>query len=196
MDVIGLGGAPGSGKSTVARALAARSGIEWIELDRVAWTTYRIGTPTHRRLVEWFGKRILTTAGEIDRQALAREAFARPAARRALDGIVHPAVTAALREEIARHRAAGTSLLLVEGALLGVSEAVDYSLFDALLWLDAPDAVRRRRLTSEGRAEHGRRWEARRFAVPVTRIRTDRPLDATVEAIRSVIATAQPPTSG
>ena len=151
MKVIGLAGPPGSGKSAVARELAHRPAVEWIDLDPVAWDTYRSGTPAFDRLVARFGSRILGTAGEIDRARLADAAFSNPDARRDLDAIVHPAVRDALADRIQSESDRGTKVLFVEGALLAISPYVDRSLFDAILWLDAPDNVRRQRLASDGR---------------------------------------------
>jgi len=154
MKVIGLAGKAGSGKSAVARRLAERDGVEWVDLDRVAWRTYRPGTAAHARLVERFGPEILDRDGVIDRKRLAEKAFADPSSRTDLESIVHPAVTEWLREEIAARRRSGTQLLLVEGARLAGSPHVDRSSFDAILWLDAAPSTRRARLARAGRADH------------------------------------------
>lgn len=151
MKVIGLAGKPGSGKSAVARELAHHPAVTWIDLDPVAWDTYRSGKPAFDRLVARFGSRILGAAGEIERSRLAEAAFSNSDARRDLDAIVHPAVSDALAERIQSELDRGTKVLLVEGALLAISPYVDRSMFDAILWLDAPDNVRRRRLASNGR---------------------------------------------
>ncbi len=151
MLVIGLAGRAGSGKSAVARVLAQRPGVEWIDLDAVAWSTYAKGTPTHRRLVEAFGHAIVGPDGEIDRGDLARAAFADADAHRRLNAIVHPAVSEAVAAIVAEHRRRETDILLVEGALLASSPHVDRSLYDRILWLEASDEVRGQRLLTAGR---------------------------------------------
>lgn len=158
MKVIGLAGKPGSGKSAVARELARRPGVAWVDLDPVAWTTYCCGSPTFDRLVERFGARILDAAGEIERARLAEAAFSSSGARRDLDAIVHPAVSDVLADLIQSEWARGTKVLFVEGALLATSPYVDRSLFDAILWLDAPDAVCSHRLRCDGREAQADRF--------------------------------------
>ena len=137
MKVIGLAGEAGCGKSTVAKTLAEREGIVWLDLDRLAWESYRRGSPTYERLTSRFGKSILSTSGEIDRSKLAGIVFSDKESLADLNVIVHPALTEKLRSVIEEAKAKGTRVLLVEGALLGVSPQVDYSLFTAILWFTA-----------------------------------------------------------
>ncbi len=155
--VIGLAGRAGSGKSAVAQALASRGDVEWIELDRLAWETYRPGTETFDRLIERFGREVLGADGAIDRGRLAEWAFSTPASRDDLEAIVHPAVMALLREAIAAHRQLGIVTILVEGALLVHSPHVDRTLFDAIVWLDVDERTRAERLRADSRPQHGRR---------------------------------------
>lgn len=157
MKVIGLAGRAGSGKSTVAQVLARQPGIEWIDLDRVAWQTYAKGTTVHRCLVEAFGERILNEAGEVDRRLLADSAFADVKSQRKLDAIVHPAVGNAVLTLIRRHQELGTDVLIIEGALLASSPYVDRSIYDRVLWLDVSEEDRAKRLQDVGRGDHARR---------------------------------------
>jgi len=156
-QVIGLAGKPGCGKSAVAKALAGRKGVEAIDLDRVGWETYAPGTPTHDRLVERFGQGILSGDGRIDRERLGNLALADAAARRDLEAIVHPAVNERLGELVLDARRRGVEVLLVEGALLASSLHVDRSIFDRILWLEASNGTRRKRLRSEDREGHADR---------------------------------------
>jgi len=151
---IGLAGRPGSGKSAVAQALARREGVEWIDLDRVAWEAYAPGTPSFRRVVERFGDEIVAPNGEIDRGELAVRVFLDADAKQDLEAIVHPAVIERLTALQAEHERRGTSLLLVEGALLTASPHVDRMLFDVVIWLEASESVRRARLAADGRVDH------------------------------------------
>ena len=157
MKTIGLAGRAGSGKSAVARLLAERDGVEWIDLDRVAWDAYEPGTEAFYRIVERFGEDVIGEDGEIDRGELAVRVFLDPEAKAVLEAIVHPEVAARLSFLIDDHRDLGTEVLLVEGALLTSSPHVDRSVFDAVIWFDASDEERERRLAAEGRAEHAPR---------------------------------------
>ena len=155
--VIGLAGRPGSGKSAVACTLARREGVEWVDLDQVAWRTYASGTDVHEALVNRFGKTILNEDQTIDRRRLAERVFGDEAARRDLDRIVHPAVARRLREILHSLERGGTRLAIVEGALLASSPHVERSDYDAILWLEAGHETRRRRLQADGREDHATR---------------------------------------
>jgi len=150
MTVIGIAGPAGSGKSTVARLLSRRPGFAHVDCDELAWATYLPGGPGYSALVARFGTGVLAEDGTVDRARLARVALADPQAKADLEAVVHPHVMSEVRTAIERHRGAGTRVLLVEGALLLASPYVDRSLFDALVWLSAPRAERRRRLLSSG----------------------------------------------
>jgi len=157
MRVIGLAGRAGSGKSAVARLLATNPGVEWIDLDRIAWESYEPGTEIYRRVVARFGEEIVDEGGAIDRGELAVRVFLESGAKEDLEAIVHPAVVARLRGLCEEHRARGTDVLLVEGALLTASPHVDRSDFDAVIWFEASNRVRRERLEAAGRGDHAPR---------------------------------------
>jgi dephospho-CoA kinase len=133
MKVIGVAGEAGCGKSAVCGALAAREGIEWVDLDRLAWDVYRPDTPTYERLVSRFGSGILARNGEVDRSRLADIVFSDREALADLNGIVHPALNEKLLAIIGENRSRGTGILLVEGAGgLMVPLKVDYLIADLI----------------------------------------------------------------
>ncbi|MBC7098235.1 dephospho-CoA kinase [Candidatus Bipolaricaulota bacterium] len=150
MLVIGVTGPAGAGKSTVCRMLARRPGIGYVDCDRLSHETYRPGGPAYARLLGRFGDQILRPDGAVDRGRLAKLALSDPGAREALEAIVHPLVMEEVGRLVRRHRGLGTRWLLVEGALLLSSPHVDRGLFDAFVWLSAPEEERRRRLLSAG----------------------------------------------
>jgi len=170
MKTVGVGGPPGSGKSAVIRLLSRRKDVRAIDLDRVAWGVYRPGTPCFAALVAEFGLGILGDDGAVDRRLLAEQAFATESRRQRLHTIVHPAVNEWLQRRLSEETPPGTAVLLVEGALLGISPHVDYSLFDAVVWLDAPPAVLAARLAVAGRRGHLERWRVHPFVHRVIRI--------------------------
>lgn len=107
---IGLTGGIGTGKSFVLRYLS-RCGVPTLDTDLVARAVVEPGRPAFSAIVERFGRDVLSSDGTLDRSALARRVFADPAERRALEGIVHPAVW----ESVARWRDAhpGASVVAV-----------------------------------------------------------------------------------
>ena len=187
MIVVGLAGPAGSGKSAVAKELARRAGVAWIDLDRVAWSTYGPDGPAFHALLARFGSDILAADGRVDRGALAAKAFGDPASKRDLERIVHPAVNAALAASIGEEGRRGRQVLLVEGALLASSPDVDRDLFDVILWLDIPFPVRGDRLRQDGRGHHVARNDKLAPSGDVVRIDADASLDEVAERVWSVI---------
>lgn len=90
---VGLTGGMGSGKSTVARLLAAR-GAHTSSSDEIARELMQPGEPVFLQIVDHFGSALLAPDGTLDRAALARLAFdpSHPDRLAALNAIVHPAV--------------------------------------------------------------------------------------------------------
>jgi len=188
MKIVGLAGRPGSGKSAVACALATDPAVVWIDLDQVAWEAYAAGTETFHRVVDRFGEEVVGDDGEIDRGELAVRVFLDADAKSDLEAIVHAAIVVRLKALCTAHRERGTQVLLVEGALLTRSPHVDRSIFDAILWLDVPDAVREERLGAEGRADHAARGDDVLPGSDAVVIDGDGTVDEVAERIRAKMA--------
>lgn len=140
---VGLTGNVAAGKSTVA-ALFARWGATLIDADAIVRDLQRPGTPVFAAIVARFGDGVVAPSGELDRAALRRLVLADPAAREALNAIVHPAVAARRQALLAEAEARGVRLVIDDIPLL--FEVMDPSAFDAVVLVDAPPAVRRQRL--------------------------------------------------
>jgi dephospho-CoA kinase len=128
---IGLTGGIASGKSEVARMLAAK-GARVIDADRVAWSVYAPDTEGYARVVEAFGADVVADDGTIDRRKLGAIVFADPARLKQLTDIVWPLTGQALADLIEAGRREGHEILVVEAALL--PEAGWKRLVD-LVWL-------------------------------------------------------------
>ena len=100
---VGLTGGVASGKSTAAKFFGAL-GVPILDSDQVARDVVEPGQPPLERLVERFGRKILTPDGHLDRPALRDIVFADPKARADLEALTHPAIGAAME---ARSAAAG-----------------------------------------------------------------------------------------
>jgi dephospho-CoA kinase len=88
---VGLTGGIGSGKSEVARLLAARGALV-IDADALAREALAPGTPGLADVVEEFGRDVLRPDGTLDRARLGAVVFADAQRRAALEAIVHPYV--------------------------------------------------------------------------------------------------------
>jgi len=127
MRVIGLTGGISSGKSTVARLIAAR-GVPVIDADQLARDVVLPGTPTLAAIVELCGVRVLRADGTLDRQALGGIVFADPTLRRGLESILHPAIKRLAEEKLAQLRSSGTAVVVYMAPLLleaGATDRVD-----------------------------------------------------------------------
>lgn len=100
---VGLTGGIASGKSTAAKFFGAH-GVPILDSDQIARDVVEPGQPPLERLVERFGRSILTPDGHLDRPALREIVFSDPKARADLEALTHPAIGAALE---ARSAAAG-----------------------------------------------------------------------------------------
>ena len=88
---MGLTGGTGCGKSEAARCLE-RLGARHVDADAISRALTApdgAAIPEIRRI---FGEALFRADGSLERQALADLVFADPAAKRALEGVIHPMV--------------------------------------------------------------------------------------------------------
>lgn len=97
---IGLTGGIGSGKSTVARLLAAR-GAAVVDADEIARQVVVPGGPAYAPILDRFGQGVLASDGTIDRPALAAVAFGDPRALADLNAITHPLIGLEMARQLA-----------------------------------------------------------------------------------------------
>ena len=95
MLAVGLTGGIGSGKSAVAGLLVERGAV-LIDADQVAREVVAPGGPAYQPLIDRFGPGIVSADGTLDRQALAKVAFADDETRQELNAITHPAIGIAM----------------------------------------------------------------------------------------------------
>lgn len=142
--MLGLTGAIGAGKSTVARMLAAEHGATVIDTDEIARLVIEPGGSAYTAVVQRFGETVISDDGQVDRPRLAEVAFSDAAALADLNAIVHPAVEAEVSVRLTSEEAAGTDVVVLEVPLL--VEAGWDRLVSAVVVVDCPDAVALERL--------------------------------------------------
>jgi dephospho-CoA kinase len=158
---VGLTGGIGSGKSAVARLLAAR-GATVVDADALAREVVEPGTPGLAAVVAEFGPDVLAADGSLDRAALAGIVFADDERRAALEAIVHPLVGARADELIA---AAPDDAIVVYDVPLLVENGLAAG-HDVVVVVDTPTELRLARLAARGVAGDEAR---RRMAAQATR---------------------------
>ncbi len=137
---IGLTGGIASGKSTVAK-LFADLGVPIIDTDQIAREVVEPGQPPLERLVERFGRGILTPDGHLDRPKLRDIVFSDPRARADLEALTHPAIGTAV--EALSAAAGGPYQILVIPLLVEKGLA---ARLDRVLVVDCPEELQIRRL--------------------------------------------------
>lgn len=143
MRLIGLTGGIATGKSTVARLLAARGAVI-VDADLLAREVVEPGSPALAEIAAGFGDSVLTAEGALDRAALGAVVFADPAERRRLEAITHPRIAALMGERIAAGLASTAPLVVADIPLLFEGDRV--ALVEGVLLVDAPEEVQLRRL--------------------------------------------------
>lgn len=137
---VGLTGGIASGKSTAAKFFGAL-GVPILDSDQFARDVVEPGQPPLERLVERFGRSILTADGHLDRPALREIVFSDPKARADLEALTHPAIGAAME---ARSAAAGGPYQILVIPLL-VEKNLG-SQVSRVLVVDCDEALQIRRL--------------------------------------------------
>ena len=115
--VIGLTGGIASGKSVVARELAAL-GVTVIDADRLARDVVALGTDGLAEVVRAFGAEVLQPDGTLDRERVAARVFRDADARARLNAIVHPRIGQRSLELITAAQNTSTPYIVYEAPLL------------------------------------------------------------------------------
>ncbi|MCI9596308.1 MAG: dephospho-CoA kinase [Firmicutes bacterium] len=106
MDVIGLTGGIGAGKSTVSAYLQTK-GFVIIDADQIARQVTAPGSPLLAELGREFGTDILTEEGGLDRKTLAAIVFADVEKRKKLDSLTHGRIIQRIQEQMETYEATG-----------------------------------------------------------------------------------------
>jgi dephospho-CoA kinase len=150
MQVIGVLGGVASGKSLVARQLAAL-GATVLDADETAHEVLRLPAIEAAARVRWGGV-IFGADGHIDRSRLADIVFAPPPSgppeRKYLEQIIHPEVGRVLGQQAEALARAGAAAAVLDAPLL--LEAGWDRLCDRLIFVDSPLEARVERALSRG----------------------------------------------
>lgn len=134
--VVGLTGGIGSGKSAAAEEFA-RLGASVVDTDAIAHELTRAGGGAIPEVERLFGSEVIGADGAMDRAKVRARVFADPAAKRALEALLHPMIRDESRRRIAS--AKGPYVLHVVPLLI---ESADYRMrVDRVLVVDCPEAL-------------------------------------------------------
>lgn len=117
MDVYGLTGGIGSGKSTVAELLE-EYGVPVVSADELSRVVVAPGSEGLRLVVERFGTEIVGDDGGLDRRKMAAVVFRDPERRRELEAILHPRIRDRFEQVLDALEKAGHEVAVYEVPLL------------------------------------------------------------------------------
>ncbi len=145
VPIIGVGGATGSGKSSVAHSFRAYNATI-IDLDHLSHDLSRKGRRLWKAVVLTFGSGFLDQKGELHRKKLGRVVFKNWKLLFLLNRISHPIFKNQLKKIILRQPP--SAMIVIDGAIL--FEAGLIPLVDCLIFVEAPEEQRSSRLSQKG----------------------------------------------
>ena len=139
MTVIGITGPTGAGKTTALEILAERD-FEIVDCDALYYRLLQTDNTLRQKLTDAFGP-VFLPDGSLDRRKLAKRVFSSREELAKLNGIVFPAVSAAVEQKIKKCSQKGLAIDAVNLVESGMG-----ALCDATVAVTAPPAVRLRRI--------------------------------------------------
>lgn len=122
--IIGITGNIASGKTVVGQMLLEMGAERYIDADAVVHRLYAAGQPIAVRVAQAFGPAVMAADGSVNRAALGEIVFHDAQAMRRLESIVHPAVSAAIAQELAAVSPSGIAVIDAVKLLEGGSGAL------------------------------------------------------------------------
>lgn len=116
MNVIGITGSSGAGKSTVCSILQKEYQVKIINADKIAKRLSKRGTSYIDEIVKKFGKDILDDDGELKRKKLAEIIYTDPEKRRELNSCTFKYIRKEIQREIKEER--DVSTVVIDAPLL------------------------------------------------------------------------------
>jgi len=144
--IVGLVGRAGSGKSTVAGALA-RAGAVVIDADRIGHEVTDRDPEVRAALLAEYGPAVYLEDGTLNRRLVATAVFASPAALAALNRLVHPRILREVRARLARLAAERRGVTVVVDAALMLDWEFEREC-DAVIAVTAPEELQIARLSA------------------------------------------------
>ncbi|MEO8418880.1 MAG: dephospho-CoA kinase [Methylophilaceae bacterium] len=112
MFVVGLTGGIGCGKSEAAR-IFAKLGVPIVDVDVIARHLTTAGQPVLQEIISAFGTEFLGADGNLNRAAMREKVFTDIAARKDLEGIMHPAIYDQALLELAQNKSVPYQVLAI-----------------------------------------------------------------------------------
>jgi dephospho-CoA kinase len=134
-------------------------------------------------LRQWWGNEVFDAAGKVNRRAVGDKVFADAKLRRRLEGVIHPIVASQRAQIMAAEKNNPAVLAFVWDVPLLFETGLDRQC-DAILFVEAPEAVRDRRLAQSRGWEPSQRQIRENLQMPLDKKKelSDYILDSTADA--------------
>ena len=146
--VIGLTGGIACGKTTVAN-IFRRLGADVIDTDLQGHQLLRDDLSLKKKLVDTFGKCILSNEGEIDRSRLGRIVFDNPERLCVLNKLVHPPLIKRIEAKMGQKLSSAEHKIVVIDAALLIELNLMY-MVDSIVLVHADEDIQIQRLIQRG----------------------------------------------
>ena len=147
--LVGLTGGIGSGKSSVARRFAAL-GATIVDTDAIARTLTAVGGAAIEPIRRAFGDPAIDATGALDRDQMRTLVFSDAAAKKKLEGILHPLIRTQSEREIAT---AASPYIIFDVPLL-IESGTYRERCDRVLVVDVPEETQIARVIArDGRSQ-------------------------------------------
>jgi dephospho-CoA kinase len=147
MKLWGLTGGIGMGKTTLAGQLL-QLGVKVVDTDDLARQLVQPGQPALAEIQQQFGPELVNPEGSLRRDLLAARVFSDSAARRQLEGILHPRIRELWQGEVENWRQSGELIGVVVISLL--FETQPEVAFEKVLCAACQLATQQTRLLARG----------------------------------------------
>ena len=140
---VAVTGGAGSGKSSVCNRLK-ELGITIISSDTLAREAVAPGSTAHKKILNYFGDKVVLSDGKLNRQMLRRIIVNDGVARRSLEQFIHPEISKLMHRKMAQAEKNGDRVVAVEIPLLfelGIEKQ-----FDIVVIVSADPKLRVKRL--------------------------------------------------
>lgn len=134
--VVGITGGIGSGKSAAAEEFA-RLGATVVDTDLIARELTETGGAALPHIKSLFGAAFITQQGAMDRDAMRKHVFSDPAAKQALEKLLHPMI----RAEADRRIAGSTGPYVIYVVPLLIESGGQRDRVQRILVVDAPESL-------------------------------------------------------
>ncbi len=114
---VAVTGCAGSGKTSVCNCFK-ELGVKVISSDVLAREVVAQDSPAYNKIINYFGKKVLTKDGSLNRRMLRRIIINDNSAREALESFVHPEIIELMHSRMIKAKRDGNHVVLVEVPLL------------------------------------------------------------------------------